>query len=275
MLTFPSFEIRSPATPVPLPDMVPSLFRRAIAWQTRISRRFDRLLPADFRVDGNLDFLNHLLPSYIAPGAVVYDVGGGKNPAVTPELKSESRLRVIGLDIDASELASAPLGSYDETVVAELCSYRGHADADLVICQALLEHVPDIASALEAIAGILKPGGRALVFVPSRNAVFARINLLLPQGLKRKLLNAVFPEWRQNHGFPAYYDRCTPVLLTRTGARHGLVSEHRRLYFHSEYFRFCSPLHAVWRIWLLVFRALAGAEAAETFSIVFRKEPRS
>ena len=32
-----------------------------------------------------------------------------------------------------------------------------------------------------AIASMLKLGGRSLLFLPSRNAVFARLNLLLPE----------------------------------------------------------------------------------------------
>ena len=99
---------------------------------------------------------------------------------------------MVGLDIDGKELSAAPDGLYDRTAAADITKYRGQGDADLVICQALLEHVHDTGRALEAIASILKPGGRALIFVPSRNAVYARLNLLLPENLKRRILFAFF-----------------------------------------------------------------------------------
>jgi hypothetical protein len=51
----------------------------------------------------------------------------------------------------------------------------------------------------------------------------------------------------------------------------GLIVELRRTYFQSDYFRFCFPLHALWRFWLFLFRSFAGDEAAETFSLVLRK----
>ena len=250
-----------------------ALVQSLIASQVWLTRRLDRFLPQDFQIDGNRDFIDNLVPQYLTANAVVYDVGGGKNPIIGGESKRRLGLKVVGLDIDAGELRAAPEGLYDEVVCADVGHYRGGADADLVICQALLEHVPDTGRALCALASILKPGGRALIFVPCRNAVYARLNLALPHDLKCRLLYGIFPEMRRDHGFPAYYDRCTPARLERLARKHGLVRERRRLYFQSNYFRFCFPLYAVWRAWMLFFRSLAGAEAAETFSVVLRKEP--
>ncbi len=249
-----------------------SLFRRLIAGQIRLTRKFDGLLPGQHLIDGNADFIYNLVPKYTLAGAVVYDVGGGKNPLIDARRKAELGLKVIGLDIDAGELAAAPPGRYDRTICADIASYRGVGDADLVICQALLEHVVDTGQALETIASILKPGGRALLFVPSRNAVYARINLVLPQKLKERILFGIYPYMRRSQGFPAHYDRCTPGALEGLALRKGLRAVERRVYFQSDYFRFCFPIHALWRLWVLLFRSLVGDQAAETFSLALRKE---
>jgi 2-polyprenyl-6-hydroxyphenyl methylase/3-demethylubiquinone-9 3-methyltransferase len=249
-----------------------SLFRKLIASQTRLTRKFDKLLPSQHLIDGNADFIDNLVPQYTLAGAVVYDVGGGKNPLIDAERKAQLDLKIIGLDIDAGELAAAPPRRYDHTICADIVSYRGARDADLVICQALLEHVLDTGQALEAIASILKPGGRALLFVPSRNAVYARINLLLPQKAKERILFGIYPHMRRSQGFPAHYDRCTPAALEALALRKGLCAVERRFYFQSDYFRFCFPIHIFWRLWVLLFRILAGDQAAETFSLVLRKE---
>jgi 2-polyprenyl-6-hydroxyphenyl methylase/3-demethylubiquinone-9 3-methyltransferase len=201
----------------------------------------------------------------------VYDVGGGKNPVISLAGKRRLGLRLVGLDIDQDELSASPSGVYDERICADITRYRGQADADLVVCQALLEHVKDSQAAIVAIASILKPGGTALIFLPSRNAVFARINLLLPQQLKRKILHAVFPSTKRNQGFPAYYDHCTPADFRRLAANSGLAVDLCRVYFRSSYFMFFFPLHFAWRIWLLVFRYFAKEQAAETFSFALRK----
>ena len=249
-----------------------SLFRKLIASQIRLTRKIDELLPSQHRIDGNADFIDRLVPEYTPAGAVVYDVGGGKNPLIGAECKAQLGLKIIGLDIDAGELAAAPPGRYDHTICADIVGYRGAGGADVVICQALLEHVPDTEQSLEAIASILKPGGRALLFVPSRNAVYARINLILPQKLKERILFGIYPHMRRSQGFPARYDRCTPAGLEALALRQGLRAVERRVYFQSDYFRFCFPIHALWRLWVLLFRSLAGDQAAETFSLVLRKE---
>lgn len=266
----------SPAGPLPSPSgLIQATFRSCIHLQVTWSRRFDRLLPEYYRVDGNRDFLDHVVPAHLTPGALVYDIGGGKNPVIGHHTKSELSLTVAGLDIDSSELSSAPAGLYDRTFCADVSSFAGSGDADLVLCQALLEHVADTDRALKAIADILKPGGRALIFVPSKNAVYARLNLIFPERLKRAILFGIYPEMTRDHGFPAFYDRCTPTAFVEMARRHGLACESRRLYFQSDYFRFCLPLHVLWRAWLVLFHALAGPAAAETFTLILRKQARS
>lgn len=250
---------------------MPSLLYRFTRSQQSLSRSFDRLLPDEYRIDGNRDFLDHWIEPYLHNGAVLYDIGGGKNPVVGPEAKRRLALRVVGIDIDAQELKASPAGAYDEKICADITQYRGRSDADLVICQALLEHVRDSEAAFQAIASILKPGGTALIFLPSRNAVFARINLLLPEALKRKILYTVFPSAERDQGFPAYYDRCTPRDFRRLAARSNLAVEVCRPYFRSSYFSFFFPLHFLWRLWILAFRFVAGEQAAETFSLALKK----
>jgi SAM-dependent methyltransferase len=132
---------------------------------------------------------------------------------------------------------------YDEKICADITRYWGRADADLVVCQALLEHVKDSQAAISAIASILKPGGTALIFLPSRNAILAGINLLLPQELKRKILHSVFPSTARDQGFLAYYDHCTPRDFRRISAGSGLAVDVCTPHFRSSYFTFSFRLH--------------------------------
>ncbi len=249
-----------------------TLFRGLIDGQIWLARRFDRLLPAEFRLDGNRDFADRLVPAALRAGTLVYDVGGGKCPNISGQRKRELGLSVVGLDIDGGELAAAPAGAYERTVCADITRYKGVGEADQVICQALLEHVRDTGSALAAIASILKPGGTALLFIPSRNAAYAALNRLLPERAKRWLLYTIYPRSQRVQGFPAYYDRCTPREIAELAAQCGLTPEAARHFYYSDYFSFCFPLHVLWRVWQLSFRAIAGRQAAETFSYVLRKQ---
>jgi 2-polyprenyl-3-methyl-5-hydroxy-6-metoxy-1,4-benzoquinol methylase len=243
-----------------------------IRGQMRLSAAFDRLLPARYRIDGNLDFNSSTIPAYMRRGQTICDVGGGKRPAISRAEKERLDLRIIGLDIDRGELDHAPPGSYDATICIDITRWRGALNADLVVSQAVLEHVRDTQAALRAMAEMLNDGGRALIFVPSRNALYARLNLLLPEGLKRRILFAIFPGTRQTQGFPSHYDRCTPQEFRAMAQAVGFTVEQVHTYYISGYFAFFFPAYLLWRLWILAFHRLAGDQAAETFSVVLRKE---
>jgi len=235
-----------------------------------LSHRFDPLLPERLTIDGNQEFFR-VAPLMLKPGMTVWDVGGGKQPLISQAVKEKLGLRIVGFDISGDELAAAPAGIYDQTVVADLCNFRGVGDADLVICQAILEHVPDAASAFAGIASILKSQGKAVLFTPSRNAAFARLNLLLPQKLKTRLLFTFYPEAAGHQGFPAYYDRCTPREFHRLAEAAGLRITEQRLYYQSAYFTFAFPVHLLWRLWVLLFASVAPESAVESFTLTLVK----
>jgi SAM-dependent methyltransferase len=244
------------------------------AWlrmNARASRAFDRAIPPEMVVDGSRYFRDEFISRFVRAGMRVYDIGSGRFPQFSPNQKAHLKLVVVGLDMESSELAAAPSGSYDEYIAADATKYRGKGDADLVVCHAVLEHVRDVAGALAAIATTLKPGGRAAVFVPCRNALYARMNMLLPEGLKRWMLRRLHVEYQGGGGWPAYYDRCTPRHFRRLAARCGLAVIELRPFYMSSYLMVFFPAWVIWRLWMLFFRAAAGEDAAETFCVCFEK----
>lgn len=248
-----------------------SFLRKALNLQIAWSSKLDQLLPDQFRIDGNQDFIHDFVTPYLRPGTVVYDVGGGKQPMISCALKVALGIRMIGLDISENELLSAPAGAYDAIICCDITQYAGNADGDVVICQALLEHVADVSEALRAINSILKPGGVALLFVPSAKAVYAKLNLMLPEELKRAILFRVFPKSSKAQGFRAYCDRCTPREMKMLAGKLGLLTEQSRVYYYGNYFAFVAPLYALWRAWLLTFYMINREQSAETFSMALRK----
>ena len=247
------------------------MLRVLIGKQIRISRAVDHWLPAYCSRDGYQDFNEVVVPDYLQSNATIYDVGGGKRPYLTPEVKRALGARVVGIDIDGDELARAPEGAYDETITADIAQLRGRGDADLVVCQTLLEHVRDIDGSVSAIASMLKPGSRALIFVPCRNALFAHLNLVLPEAVKRKILYFVDPRTAHAQGFPSHYQGCTPDGLRRRAERCGLQVEREQLYWTSSYFYAFVPAYMLWRGWLLAAKRLGARNMCETFSLVLKK----
>lgn len=249
-----------------------NLVRLLIKANRYISNQFDTILPDRLREDGNACFGREFIPQALQPGTVVYDVGGGSRPCLTPNEKERLKLTLVGLDISTEELDAAPLGIYDRKIVHDLCSFAGNCDADAVVCQAVLEHVPDTANAMRALSTMIKPGGRIFIFIPSRNALFARINMAFPENLKRRLLFFLFPQKAEGHdGFKAYYDHCTPSEIERLAKANGLQVEERKLFWMSSYFTVLAPLFVLWRLWQGLAYLTLRQDAAETFIYVFKK----
>lgn len=249
------------------------LFRKFIQGQIALSNGFDRtFFPREYRLDGSADYLLSLVPEYIHKHSKIYDVGGGKQPCISQNLKKKLGLYVTGLDIDRNELKQAPAGIYDEVLEADITTYSGKGDGDIILCHTLLEHVKSVDAAFRGLESILKPGGKIVVFVPSRNALYARLNLVLPESLKKRLLYFLFPQAIRHQGFKSYYDCCTPRDFKRIAVKYGLKLEEERVYFISGYFSFFFPVYLCWRLWSVLFRMVAGEQAAESFSMVFQKQ---
>lgn len=255
-----------------IPNLMRGLPGKFIDFNKYISRRFDEMLPEKFRVDGQAHFRETFAPPHISQGALVYEVGGGKHPLHSAQEKERRGLRVVGLDIDGGELMRAPRGAYDETIRADITRYLGREDADVVICQTMLEHVSNTPAAFTGLASILQKGGVALLFTPSKNSLYARVNQLIPERLKSKLLRLLYPELAEKSGFPGRYHHCTLSEFEEMARGQGLGVVQKRAYYYSEYFSFFAPLHVLWRLWLWVFFLLARERAAETFSMALRKK---
>ncbi|SDY18891.1 class I SAM-dependent methyltransferase [Citreimonas salinaria] len=203
----------------------------------------------------------------LVPEGRVADVGGGKQPLFekTPAIR-----HYCGIDLDAEELARAPAGTYDETIVADITRYRGNGDFDMLICRSTLEHVKDTEKAIKGLMSLLAPGGIGYLVVPSRNSVFSYINRLMPESAKRRLLFALYPA-KQTDGFPAFYDRTTPhEVSAMIEAQGGTVDQVNKIYF-SGYFTFFTPLHVLWRGAAMVQKA-TNPNYCERFEMIFRKD---
>jgi 2-polyprenyl-6-hydroxyphenyl methylase/3-demethylubiquinone-9 3-methyltransferase len=239
--------------------------------QIRYAKAVDRWLGPPYSTNGSWDFAK-LLEAYLRPGLRVYDVGSGKRPAIDAATKTRLGLRVVGIDISRSELDRAPAGCYDAAYRADICEMRGTESVDLVIAKAVIEHVPDTKQAFAAIASMLKPGGLALLFVPCRNAIFARVNLLLPERVKLRLLSLLAPGSGDHVGFPAHYDRCTPRQFRKLAAANGLEFVEERLYLHHNYLHQFLPLHVAWRCWNTALSLCSRSAACQSFAVVLRKQ---
>ena len=126
---------------------------------------------------GPLHRLNPVRLAYVAgrvalPGAHVVDVGCGGG--ILSESLARAGADVLGIDLAPAALETARLHALEQrvTVTYRLCSVEqlaaeAPAGYDAVTCMEMLEHVPDPASVLAALASLVRPGGH--VFLSTLN----------------------------------------------------------------------------------------------------------
>lgn len=239
----------------------------------KTSRVFDSIFPAKYGQAAG-DALR--IYDYLEPGMTVADIGGGKRPALDVEAVQKLGITYVGLDLDPDELACAPEGVYQRTEVLDLTEGHHRLDAafDLIICKHTLEHVEDGDAALANLIRMLKPGGRCLIAAPCRHAVFARINLMMPEQLKRKLLFWMFPNKFDVGGFPARYHRSSPPEFADIVRANGAEVTELRIWYWSSYFTPVFPAYVAWRLYSLAQAAL-NRGYCERFEMVIMKRSES
>ena len=121
----------------------------------------------------------------------------------------------FGLDIHTGELADAPLepGSFDVITLWDV-----------------LEHLPDPGAALALIRDLLAPGGRAVISVPNRASIDARL----------------FGPWWTGIDPPRHFSVFRPRDLARLCAERGLRVE-RAYCFYGRYTTFAASLRLLLR----------------------------
>lgn len=177
----------------------------------------------------------------------VVDVGAGKSWHFPLYYKEWFKIRLIGLDIDAHEMA--PNDALDEKIECDVVEDipLPNASVDLMTVFSGVEHFSNNERFLGNAFAKLRPGGYLIAQFPSRFAPFALANRLLsPRTTRRVLDHALSSATAQQLGFPAYYDR-TDYMSFRKLVRKTGFSETYHLpgYYSSSYFEFFVPLYLI------------------------------
>jgi 2-polyprenyl-6-hydroxyphenyl methylase / 3-demethylubiquinone-9 3-methyltransferase len=166
--------------------------------------------------------LNPLRLQYIErtlslPDKQVLDVGCGGG--ILSEAMARAGARVLGIDLSQAVLDVAELHALEGKVPAkyrfiaaeELAQERA-ADFDLATCMEMLEHVPDPAASLKALAALVKPGGDVIVSTLNRNPLAFAVAIVGAEYIAR-----VLPR-----GTHEYLKFIRPSELARWGRQAGL-----------------------------------------------------
>lgn len=249
--------------------------RRFMTLNRRWSRKLDTFLdPRGRRGDGTVDFMT-AIRSALRPGMVVMDVGGGKRPAIAPDLKASLHVWVIGVDISQEELNAAPPGGYDQIVCGDVATATALPEAELAICRSVTEHVRDPNAMYLNIFRALRPGGFLISQVPNKFAPYALLNAALPNQLTKVLLGFFHWETKEETGFPALYRYCYPSRLESLLLDVGFRGVRIHPSYRTEYCNFFLPLHACELAWQLFTSRFNRRNLCEAFTVVAEKQLES
>ena len=149
--------------------------------------------------------------------AQVLDVGCGGG--ILSEAMARAGARVLGVDLSRPVLDVAELHALEgkvsveyRAVAAEELAQERPASFDLVTCMEMLEHVPDPAATVQALASLARPGGDVIVSTLNRNPLAFAVAIVGAEYIAR-----VLPR-----GTHEYLKFIRPSELARWGRQAGL-----------------------------------------------------
>jgi SAM-dependent methyltransferase len=220
-----------------------SLLNNFIAVNKRVAETITPNHVHEANVFGMYRKLGTILMSHPRLSTVV-DVGAGRSWQFPSYYKEWFNIRLIGLDIDQSEMADNEL--LDDMIECDVVSHipLEPGSVDLFMIHSGIEHFQDNELALRNLFQALRPGGFILAQFPNRFAPFAIANRLLPQKAARWLLNK-FMGPTTELGFTAYYDRTNYSSFHKICKRVGFNDIYYSPgFFSSSYYGFFLPLFA-------------------------------
>jgi 2-polyprenyl-6-hydroxyphenyl methylase/3-demethylubiquinone-9 3-methyltransferase len=149
--------------------------------------------------------------------AGVLDVGCGGG--ILSEAMARAGAQVLGIDLSQAVLDVAELHALEGKVAAEYRAVAAEelarerpAAFDLVTCMEMLEHVPDPAVSVAALAALVKPGGHVIVSTLNRNPLAFAVAIVGAEYVARAL----------PRGTHEYMKFIRPSELARWGRAAGL-----------------------------------------------------
>ncbi|HXX57407.1 MAG TPA: class I SAM-dependent methyltransferase [Thermodesulfovibrionales bacterium] len=207
------------------------------------------------------------------PNQIVVDIGGGNVCPFASHRDPQGNSRIIAVDVSMDALIDNL--DVDEKIVIDTREELPFRDdeVDMVVSRSVLEHLENPDRFVMHSHRILRKNGYFIHLFPSKFALFALINRMLPRTLSKKMLYLLFPESKGIGGFPAFYNKCyysaMKSLLEKNGFE--LIDVHVS-YFQSGYFGFFVPLFVLSSLYEIMLRFLRIKNLSAYLIVVAKKK---
>lgn len=170
-------------------------------------------------IDGTVVFFNKV-NSLLDPSFVVLDVGCGRGSYHEDTVSYRKNLRilkgkvakVIGIDVDSGAQENPFL---DEFHLIQDNSWPVESNSiDLIVCDNVLEHLPDPDRFFQEIHRVLKNGGYLCIRTPNRWGYVALAATVIPNKYHSKVTSVVQDGRKEEDVFPTVY-RCNSTRKIR------------------------------------------------------------
>lgn len=206
---------------LPTPDDLAKLFAlkygdpAATGPNPRRRRRHNYFLPADV--------YEAAVANAVTPGCDWLDVGGGSspfpdNPRLAAELAARAG-RFVGVD-PSDNVFDNPYTREKHKLFVE--GYESPAPFDLATLRMVAEHVTDPAAAVGALARLVKPGGRVVVFTVDLWSPITAVSRAVPFDWHYPVKKFLWGG-EEKDTFPTAYRMNTRATLKRLFARGGFA----------------------------------------------------
>jgi SAM-dependent methyltransferase len=167
----------------------------------------------------------------------IYEAGGGSTSFLPPSLLARADVTVV--DIDPVQLENNAYAQ--QKVLGDIQALSFPADSfDLVICYNVIEHLPDVESAMRRFAGCLRSGGMILLGAPHPHSLSGVVTRFSPHWFHvwyyRHILGHVRAGEPGEPPFPVHYHRLVlPRRMVAFAASLGFEVVHQQVYESPRY----------------------------------------
>ncbi len=242
------------------------LLEKIVYFNLELTRSFDQRFPRFTARESFIEKLLSLTQDFIKQNEFshILEVGGADRPL----LKRSDKIEYDCMDIEYKENCKELYDNFTMQSIEEPI----RKSYNLIISTSLLEHVKNNTLSFTQMFNAINKNGHIIHYTPSKYHPYSLILRLISSNLQRKLIKILRPWATETTGYPAYFNKCSPVEMEKLLQISGFQQiEIIPFYRANNYFRFFFPAYIIVTLWENICKIFQWKQLCSGFIIVARK----